>query len=285
MIININETIALCETNLHIYSISTDKTLVNSEKKYYQHRHPGFEIHYVLSGEYHVTCNGQNNELKQNSLLLVPPGTYHNVTASVTSATRLCIIFNIHPHVAVGTSSPFYEVFGRSRPTLIELKDCEPHYILKRIATVVDDCADKIYKNDKLMNLCSILLLELIPYITAINSKEDVIKSTKKREDINHKIDTFLGTNFMHNGAKAKIAADLFISPRQLQRVIQRNYGMNYRQKLAETRAQIANDLLKNTHRSIHQISEILGYSCRANFSAFIKRLTGKTPSQIRKER
>ena len=51
----------------------------------------------------------------------------------------------------------------------------------------------------------------------------------------------------------------------------------------AETRIQIAVDLLRNTDMSINKISEILGYSCSANFSAFIKRNTGKTPTQIRK--
>jgi AraC-like DNA-binding protein len=42
-------------------------------------------------------------------------------------------------------------------------------------------------------------------------------------------------------------------------------------------------DMLSNTTMPIYRIGEILGYSNTSNFSIFVKRHTGKTPSQIRK--
>ena len=89
----------------------------------------------------------------------------------------------------------------------------------------------------------------------------------------------------MHNDAMARMADALHISTRQLHRTITKHYGINYRQKLSEIRLKIATDMLCNTDMPIHRISEVLGYSNSANFSAFIKRCTNKTPSQLRNQK
>ena len=98
-------------------------------------------------------------------------------------------------------------------------------------------------------------------------------------------IDSFLGVNFMHNNAMPKMADQLHISTRQLHRTIKKHYGTNYRQLLSETRLKIAVNMLCNTAMPIHRIAETLGYSSSANFSAFIKRCTNKTPSQLRNQK
>jgi len=59
---------------------------------------------------------------------------------------------------------------------------------------------------------------------------------------------------------------------------------MNYRDKLKEIRLEIALNFLSHSDKSIAQIAQLLGYGSSANFSAFIKKATGKTPSQLRKE-
>ena len=48
---------------------------------------------------------------------------------------------------------------------------------------------------------------------------------------------------------------------------------------------EVSMDLLLTTEKSVAEISEMVGYSSPANFSTFIKNVTGKTPSAIRRER
>ena len=51
-------------------------------------------------------------------------------------------------------------------------------------------------------------------------------------------------------------------------------------------RSSAASDVYKRqTEKSVAEISEMVGYSSPANFSTFIKNVTGKTPSAIRRER
>lgn len=285
MVTNINAAVTLCGSNIHVYSISTNASIANNRKTYYQHRHPGFEIHYICSGGCKVTCCGSTYSLEQTSMILIPPGAYHDVVPTEPNTVRICLTFSIQNNISTNSkTNAFYEAFDRKVPAVSSIHDSEPQHILNRIRQLVDSQDVDNYKNDKLLTLCSGLLLELIPYIADTDQRSQIDQGNEGQEDINFKIDSFLGTNFMCNNAKSRIASDLYISPRQLQRIIQKNYGMSYRQKLSETRVQIAVDLLCNSDTPIHKIAEILGYSCSANFSAFIKRTTGKTPSQIRKE-
>ena len=282
MVANVNAELNLCGTSIHIYSISTNSNHVNKEKTYYQHRHPSFEIHYVRSGKYKVTCCNNSQILSETSMILIPPGIYHDVTPTEQNSIRICISFSMQ-NMLNSAKNAFYDAYAGTSPAFTVLNGCEAQQMLLRIEQLIDDVTPDNFKNDKLLALCGSLLLEIIPYIDNCKSGIQFPQAKQEHEDINFKIDSFLGTHFMCNNAKSRIASDLYISPRQLQRIIQKNYGMSYRQKLAETRLQIAIDLLCNSNTPIHKISEILGYSCSANFSAFIKRSTGKTPSQIRK--
>lgn len=286
MNINLNESIDLCGTTVHIHSISL-ATGFHAEKTYYQHRHPGHEIQYVIRGQCKVTYNNNNFPLRTESLLLIPPGTYHDVSACLPDTSRLCISFNIQKLTRIGAKidrNEFYAAYRKKSPIVVQIDKSEAQNILLKIVSTLDSATEDPFRNDKLLALSSMLLLEMIPHISATAQNEADTEQETVQEDISFKIDSFIGTNFMRNDAKKRMAEGLFVSPRQLQRIIKKNYGMNYRQKLAETRIQIAMDLLRNSDMSIHKIADILGYSCSANFSAFIKRNTGKTPSQIRKK-
>ena len=283
MTVNINRSTLINNANIHIDSVSINHSS-NSNKAYYQHRHPGIEIHYIINGQCKVTTGEKSFALSTNTILLIPAGTYHDITTT-SNTSRLSFSFMIqkagNPENSTGS---FYGLFSTKDPVAADIHDSEAQNILGRMIALLENSPNDPYITDKLLTLCCTALLELIPYIANADPHDNYVENTQILQDVSFKIDSFMGRNFMLNNAKNQMADDLYISPRQLQRVIQKNYGMSYREKLTETRIQIAIDLLRNSTMPIHKISEILGYSCSANFSAFIKRNTGKTPSQIRNE-
>ena len=286
MAVDINAAITVSGVNIHIHSISASSAS-NKEKAYYQHRHPGHEIHYVISGAYKVTCNKNTFYISENSMLLIPPGTYHDVSSAEAGTSKVSFSFGIQKRknaLADEKAEQLCSVYNQNSPIITNLQNSEAQQTLTRLIAILNSQNDDPYKTDKLLTICVSLLLELIPHIADAAPCNQAQETDSVQEDVSFKIDSFLGTNFMHNNAKARMAEELYVSPRQLQRIMKKNYGMNYREKLSETRVQIAIDLLCNSDMPIHKIAEILGYSCSANFSAFIKRNTGKTPSQIRKE-
>ena len=80
------------------------------------------------------------------------------------------------------------------------------------------------------------------------------------------------------------LARELNLSRRQLDRIIQKQYGMSFRQKRSQIRFALACDLLRNSKDSIAKISEELGYSTPSNFTSFFKEMHGMTPGEYREQ-
>jgi len=138
-------------------------------------------------------------------------------------------------------------------------------------------------KREKVRVLVTTLLINIFDRLFPDNNTKMTMKSSElppTEETLNN----FFAFSFMSNSSHSDLANKLHVSPRQLHRIMKKTYNINYRQKLKEVRLETAINFLRNTDKSIAEISNILGYSSSANFSTFIKTSTGKTPSQIRKE-
>lgn len=281
---SLHTAITLCDRSVMIQSLTLHKESAKQEKAYYQHRHPGFEMHFVSLGHSRVTCEDRTYELDTGSGLIIPPGAYHDLVDTVNDTTRLSISFTIQePEKQESKGDLFARAFYQAEPILMALQNTEGLQILQKIEVMLSGSMEGPYQRDKLLALCNSLLLEIADQITAERAPLPQ-SATGDMPDAAFRIDCFLGRNFMCNNAMPRMAEELHISTRQLHRMIQKNYHTNYRQKLSETRIKIAMDMLANTTMPIHRISEILGYSSSSNFSIFVKHYTGKTPSQIRKD-
>lgn len=77
------------------------------------------------------------------------------------------------------------------------------------------------------------------------------------------------------------IAEALHMSARNLQRRLQDD-NTSYRSLLDQTRQELAQQYLREGHRSIGEITYLLGFTEPANFSRAFKRWTGRTPQEYR---
>lgn len=80
-----------------------------------------------------------------------------------------------------------------------------------------------------------------------------------------------------------KIAAQLQIQPRQLQRHLQQQ-GTTFSQRLQEVRLLLAVEYLKDLHLSLNEISLLLGFSEQSAFQRAFRKWTQMTPKQWRKQ-
>lgn len=276
----------LCDLSVIVHSIKLRKASARSRQTYYQHKHPGFEIHCITAGSCQVMCNSETFCLAPGTMLLLPPGMYHNSTDTEKETVHISMCFSLEKPDSAKPGSKAYtfaQAFQHNAPVLMQLQDTEAWHVLQKLESLLTDKRDDAYRNDKLFTLFSAFLLELPELIGKGKTDPPSSGSTDCSQDAAFIIDSFLGVNFMCNNAMPKMADKLHISTRQLHRTIKKHYGTNYRQMLSETRLKIAVNMLCNTAMPIHEIAEVLGYSSSPNFSAFIKRCTGKTPSQLRK--
>ena len=80
------------------------------------------------------------------------------------------------------------------------------------------------------------------------------------------------------------MARQLYLSQRQLARLLQREYGMGYQEKLISARMDYAAMLLRTTDQSVSRIAEQVGYKSEPAFYKSFFRQHGVTPLAYRKE-
>ena len=79
-----------------------------------------------------------------------------------------------------------------------------------------------------------------------------------------------------------EIAQTLYLSPNYLSSRFHRESGMTLRTFINQQRISKAKDYLKNTNRSILDISTFLGFSSQSYFQNVFKKMTGMTPKEYR---
>lgn len=253
-----------------------------------QHSHSGFEIHCVRSGELTVDCIGESFQLSAAQMLILPPGTYHYVRSVSAHMDRMDMLIEVGSgqNSREAEAKQFLQVLFRRRPILLEA-DAQPELfaLLGKIRRITMEYRDDFVQREHLKALCMELVLLLGS--AAKSCMEDPTQTPYEGTDMvkdRYIMDHFFNHNYQGNSDMEVLAKKLNMSVRQTGRVLQQTYGKGFREKMNECRLAVAVDLLRNTTKSMAEISEILGYSDPANFSSFVKRQTGKSPARIRKE-
>ena len=79
------------------------------------------------------------------------------------------------------------------------------------------------------------------------------------------------------------LAAELGLSYSRFRTLFRKHTGRSPRQYQLDIRMNRAMELLKESQRTVTEISEILGFSAVYYFSRLFKQRVGKTPGQFRK--
>lgn len=280
-----NFSVGTLQCQLMTFTPNYDKKAVD---KYYRHRHPFFEIHYVFRGSCAVCVNDMRYRLQQNQMLLIAPALYHAVSDASSDLEKVCVGISIdRPGQGKGIEQSIYQTLGASPACVISeegpnagiARACES--IRAAICTEREVDAVAI---EELKAFSSLLLLRI--YRRIQDSSDDPASqdemSPSKRKFI---IDEFFNRNYFLPNGSAQLARSLCVSERQMNRLLLEYYGKSYREKLLEVRCEIGYSLLTSSQYSISDIAEILGYTSPANFSTFIKKQYGCTPSEIRRRR
>ena len=79
------------------------------------------------------------------------------------------------------------------------------------------------------------------------------------------------------------LSQKLGLGTRQTERLLKKHYNKTFQQKKTESRMFAARTLLRESSKSIGEISEELGYSSCEHFSWSFKKYCGMSPSEYRK--
>lgn len=97
------------------------------------------------------------------------------------------------------------------------------------------------------------------------------------------KLDQICSEYFMVPMTVEYVAEKLFISVRQLERIVKDRYGATFREIITARRMRAAEQLLRHTDQSIAEIAEHVGYTSKESFLSAFRTHKGMTPTAYRK--
>ena len=94
----------------------------------------------------------------------------------------------------------------------------------------------------------------------------------------------FVDADMNRHHTIAEIAAHAGINTSKLRALFKHQYGQGLYHYLKEQRLKKARYLLENTHKSLKQISHLVGYKYTCNFITSYRKRFGETPASWRKK-
>lgn len=238
-----------------------------------RHNHSNYELHIVLCGQCTMNIGHRKRILQHHQALIVTPGQYHYPMFLSGDFERFSMSFSLSDGWLLRSAqkkiqtdiifSVTDEIISLCREIFHESAAANPlrHEMLQILLT-------------KLM-ICGIRVLRLAENV----NREFLPISDSERIDM---IDAFFETHLADDLGAVDLAAELHMSRRQLNRVLQHNYGMGFREKLLQARMDQAMWLLRSTDKRICDIAGEVGYNSEAAFYQVFRAKMGITPAQYR---
>ena len=247
------------------------------------HRHSHSEIFCCPCGFLHINTDSQIIQLDKGDIAVIPGGIAHNMLPVIQKDYWAALRFQIIPVKRKDCRdlySDLHEICNtgaiklfRDQPELTEkisyifgnLLSCENQYLL--ILSLFDI-------------LCRLIMLK------PIHAERTPEETNLQRSDSDMQryevLDYFFNKCYMYPLTPTLVAEQLFISERQISRIVQSKYGMSFHRVLLAKRIMVAEQMLKNSEIQIQEIAQAVGFHTLDIFFREFKKKHGMTPREYR---
>lgn len=248
-----------------------------------RHNHVVFEIQFVEAGTGTLCIGDKEIPLAAHSVHFIGPNVYHALKPSAEdpiSRFYLQFIFkDTHQH-----DDFFPEMETRKiAETLMSVDHCQladidaVKFLVERIKAELVSMPLGYYSN-----IQSLFIQMIIHIVRSIRPESaDYSASPKELDELRYRIIEYFFTRYSERLMLDELAKVLSLSTKQTNRIIYLYYGVSFKQKLAETRIEVAKDLLLNSDWPLNRIAEAVGYLQPHNFAKQFKKKTGLAPSEF----
>ncbi len=258
----------------HIDTASGGESLIT---RYTLHTHTYSELFVCMSGQGCITTENGEIGLLPGDALLMPAGYQHRLLQPQPQDEICYVAFSMTQR---GTRTAF-DLWRQLKPLRYrgapQLYRAVPE-ICRQIAALYktqrDDCRAALQ-----------LMLTLADLAAAPQSRPaltDAVPTDPVPVDRLVTLELLLERQFAEDITPKTVAAALHVSPRQLARLMQQQYGKTFGQVLTEKRLTAASHLLANTDLSVEQISRQVGFDSVSAFYRGFKQLYAMTPGAYR---
>lgn len=236
-----------------------------------RHCNGDYELHIILSGSCAVNVDNHLYEISAGHAILIAPGQYHRPQDVSFNFCRLSLSFSVS-----GALQP--QIVHEIMPCKVIHIPMPVQYISKQLIEEISYA--NVYQSEMLSALGQQLLISILRILKITQGTTGDNLTEDWRTGV---IDDYFEKRASAYGTENELAEMLHLSRRQLTRVLQTNYGMNFRQKLMSARMEHAGWLLRSTQKSVSEVCDSVGYTSEAMFYKNFKTYHGMTPLQYRK--
>lgn len=241
-----------------------------------RHANASFELHVILSGTCTVSVKDISLHLSGGDILVIPSGAHHMSVSDPGPFRHLSVSFTMDKGIGILSASADYR-----------LLKADPETLFAAEALIHETTDSRPFREEML----SLLLKEMFLHILrseglsadepspAGNASGDPFDLSRARTDM---IDVFFEQHHAEHVSESQLAELLHVSVRQLSRILKKNYGMNFSEKLLSSRMDHAAWLLRTTDLSVAAVSEAAGFSSEGNLFRCFRTRFGMTPRQYR---
>lgn len=227
------------------------------------------QLFYIEKGEGKFIVDDNDYQYTDNSYFVIPPLMKYSLCPTKESS-----IYSVY--FILDTSTGYQRYFYLLEKLLYGNRNLSIFF-----HTLIDEFKTKsIGYNEIVVSMFKSIIINIIRN----ENVEGPRLSHWDLDSLQYNIEKIFKEEF--NSITLKEMADrLFISERELQRYLEKNYGKNFTSLKNDSRMSYALNLLINTDLSVSNISEIVGYSSNEHFSVAFKNYYGKSPLKYKKEK
>ncbi|TMV48671.1 helix-turn-helix domain-containing protein [Paenibacillus mesophilus] len=275
-----------------LFDVLLNDNIVPRPLEYVQekHNHAAYELQFIWSGSGTLIFDETEQNLVSGSIHLIGPNIFHAVKPDKNDpVVRSTLRFtfredNENDPLFPRTESEQLEAV-LSGVTYCRLPVQADHEMLFRLVDEV-----RLETESPLLgsytNVRSLFALILVRVARAIhlNTGTNVKYSmpSRAKDDLrSHIIDIFF-MGYRQNLTLEMLAGQLSLSTKQVNRLLKKYFQTSFRQKLLDTRIEVAKDLLRTSDLPIEKIAEEVGCASTHRFYYHFQQKMGMTPAEYR---
>lgn len=266
-----------------ILSYSHDKTdqLINPLLVFTMHTHPFAELFVCCKDRILINTPYGMETLNAYEVMIIPPNLPHRCITDIGDQVWFALPFTC-TKISEQSDIDLYDLFSPciEETEILHFRNCD----------IFVDTIESIFQSIKAGKKAT--LLHFVYLLTDLLEKHEeavpetnieYISGNSDMERLEY-LDQYINNRFMMELSVEKIAATLFISTRQLNRISIKRYGKTLYQVIIEKRIKAAEQLLLNTDLTTEEIAYAVGFGSRANFFREFRKKCGVTPTEYRKD-
>lgn len=244
------------------------------ECKGQNHTHSRFELHAVLQGSLRADVEDETYIITAGQAMLIAPQQHHRIVPARPDYYR----------VTVGIT-PLTDALHRAMTSYVHpcrILNLGPE-LEKLLQGIVMESEEGGAFHEEMIRLRMAEIVILLLRQLGLSEKlpQAPFKGRDGTLDI---IDNYFESNIGQNPSADDLAERLHVSRRHLHRILQKTYGMGFREKLLRARMDRAAWLLRHTEKSVSVIAEEVGYTYDSAFRQAFRGRYQITPQEYRQQ-